>query len=383
MEVPGQSAAGSYAAALREALTAFTTAGGTQKDLALALNVAPATLSRYLSGDRVAPRDFLRRLRGHLEQRGMPWTPEVYESLDVLCGQAHASSGSPAVQLAQLREELARLRGEQEQAQQVAEERLTGLEEQAGRLAEQLEEALERARVAEARVAEQDETLRHGQDYIHQVEAELAQQREQARLLQREVGVLREQNRRLVEEQPRVSGASTQDTSFEATLAAGHNRQERIAQEEARIARERSRAGLGDGTRDRRQSYERVTAPPLRPAATTARYTPVRDALIALMLTAAICAVGTAFAAGLQASPGPSVWKLVLAAAIGLFVSTMCYGCTFGLAEKYVKNRWAPDALEGAAGISGPLALAASITAPFVLDTDVLGHWLADIVGLL
>ncbi|MFD9339653.1 hypothetical protein ACFWBF_35535 [Streptomyces sp. NPDC060028] len=82
-----------------------------------------------------------------------------------------------------------------------------------------MEEALARAQTAEARVAEQDESLRHAQDYIHQAEAELAQQREQARQLQQEVGVLREQNRRLVEERHHVPRTSTQD--FEATLAAG------------------------------------------------------------------------------------------------------------------------------------------------------------------
>ncbi len=46
-------------------------------------------------------------------------------------------------------------------------------------------------------------------------------------------------------------------------------------------------------------------------------------------------------------------------------------------------NRWAPDGVEIFAGISGPLLLATSITTPFILDTDILGHWLADIVGLL
>nr|WSW57324.1 hypothetical protein OG513_01350 [Streptomyces sp. NBC_00998] len=40
------------------------------------------------------------------------------------------------------------------------------------------------------------------------MEGELAQQREQARQLQQEVGVLREQNRRLVEEQQLVPEAS-------------------------------------------------------------------------------------------------------------------------------------------------------------------------------
>ncbi|WP_328623214.1 hypothetical protein [Streptomyces sp. NBC_00354] len=147
-------------------------------------------------------------MQAFLEAQGLPLPPEDSEELDALCAQAHLASGSPAVQLAQLQEELARLRGEQQQAQHVAEARLSGLEEQAGRLAEQLEEALARAQTAEgareilqARVTEQDESLRQAQDYIHQIEAELAQQKEQARLLLQEVGVLRQQNRELVEEQ--------------------------------------------------------------------------------------------------------------------------------------------------------------------------------------
>ncbi|MEU7600454.1 hypothetical protein [Streptomyces sp. NPDC041003] len=329
MEVPGQSAASLYAAALREGITVFTTAGGTQRDIARALNVAPATLSRYLSGERVAPRAFLRSLRGYLDQQGMPWTPEEYENLDALCGQAHASSGSPAVQLAQLREELSRLRSEQEQAQQVAEERLTGLEEQAGRLAKQLEEALGRARAAEARVAEQDETLRHGQDYIHQVEAELTQQREQARLLQQEVGVLREQNRRLAEEgQQHVPGTSTQDTSFEATLAARHNRQAGVAQEQDRLTRESSRrTGITAGSK-----Y--IGHPRIPQSVNGTPYRPVRHTLVALTCAAVICVSGATFAAGLQATPGPAVWKLVLTAVIALVLEVVVFpdlGAAFSL----------------------------------------------------
>lgn len=103
MEARGQSAASLYAAALREGLAVFITAGGTQRDIARALNVAPATLSRYLKGERVAPREFLASLRDYLDQQGKPWTPEEYENLDALCGHAHAASGSPAVELAQLR----------------------------------------------------------------------------------------------------------------------------------------------------------------------------------------------------------------------------------------------------------------------------------------
>ncbi|THA44796.1 helix-turn-helix transcriptional regulator [Streptomyces sp. A1136] len=187
---PQERAAALYAAALRKALAGFIASGGTQKEIAAALNVAPATLSRYLSGERIAPRTFLHALRGHLEARAMPWTQEVYENLDALCGKAHTASRSPAVQLAQLKEEVTRLQREQQQAHQVGEARLADLERQTAQLARQLQEALERARSAEgsrerltARVKEQDESLRHAQDYIHQVEAELAQQREEARRL--------------------------------------------------------------------------------------------------------------------------------------------------------------------------------------------------------
>ncbi|OEJ56769.1 hypothetical protein BGM19_00560 [Streptomyces agglomeratus] len=153
-----------YAAALREAVADFTAQGGTQRAIAQAVHIAPATLSRYLSGDRVAPREFLNALRAYLGEQGRPLETDLHKRLDALCGKAHAASGSPAVQLAQLKEELGRLRAQQEQAQQVAETRLAGLEEQADRLARDLEQALERAQSAEGarrlledRVQEQDD----------------------------------------------------------------------------------------------------------------------------------------------------------------------------------------------------------------------------------
>ncbi|MFF3087588.1 hypothetical protein ACFVRB_21420 [Streptomyces nojiriensis] len=62
----------------------------------------------------------------------------------------------------------------------------------------------ERSRLQD-RVAEQDESLRHARDYVRRMEAELAGQQKEASGLLREVGVLREQNRRLIEEQQAVS----------------------------------------------------------------------------------------------------------------------------------------------------------------------------------
>lgn len=202
--------AATYAAALREALGGFTTGGGTQRAIATAVHVAPATLSRYLSGERVAPRGFLQSLRSFLIEQGQPLDAETYARLDGLCAMAHAASGSPAVQLIQCMDEIARLREEQDQAQQIAEDRLAELEAQTSRLARQLEEALDR-------VVKQNESLRHAQDYTHQIEAELAEQSEQARLLRQEVEVLRKQNRRLVEEQQEsVPEVSTQASHTEA-----------------------------------------------------------------------------------------------------------------------------------------------------------------------
>ncbi|MFI9064432.1 helix-turn-helix domain-containing protein [Streptomyces sp. NPDC053429] len=49
-----------YAAALREAVSGFLTSGGTQTEIAKALHCSPSSLSRYLKGERVMPRESLR-----------------------------------------------------------------------------------------------------------------------------------------------------------------------------------------------------------------------------------------------------------------------------------------------------------------------------------
>ncbi|MFE2147956.1 helix-turn-helix domain-containing protein [Streptomyces sp. NPDC059456] len=360
-------------------MAGFTATGGTQKAMADALHISPAALSRYLSGDRIAPRETLRAMQSFLAARGLPLTRQVWEELDALCGQAHLASGSPAVQLAHLKEELTRLRGEHEHAQQVAEARLTGLGERASRLAERLEEALDRARTAEgarqilqAQVTGQDKGLLQAQGYIQQMEAELTRQREQARRLQQEVGVLREQNRRLVEAQ-QVPGASTQDTAFEATLAAPR----------ARIAE----AGEGEQTgtpAERQGARGRQVAPRTPPG--PVRHAPtdqplsilVYDTVKVVVLFAVIYELALAYGAGLYATPGPSIWKLVLAAVVGLGVSLVCWTVSLATADEYPAN-W-PMAVVTCAG---PLCLVSGLVTPFLLGTDVLGHWLAGTVGLL
>ncbi|MFJ5776239.1 helix-turn-helix domain-containing protein [Streptomyces sp. NPDC093094] len=219
MDESEEPAAYAYAAALRKAVNSYRNATGkSQKTVAADLHLSASTLSRYLSGERLAPREILSAVRAYVEAQGMPLPRKEAEELDELCEQAHLSSRSPAVrQLARLREDLTHLRKQHQQALHIAEARSAEVQEHADRLASQLERSLARAQTAEDanrilrnRGTERDEKLRHAQRCTRGIEAEIAQQREQTRLLLQEVGVLREQNRRLLEEQQTVPAPSTQ-----------------------------------------------------------------------------------------------------------------------------------------------------------------------------
>ncbi|MFE2246655.1 hypothetical protein [Streptomyces lavendulae] len=223
-------AASAYAVALRAAVHGFTMQGGTQKEIAVAAHVAPATLSRYLSGERIAPHGFIASLDAFFAARGRPLEAGVRERLEELCGRAHEASRSPAVQLEHVKAELARLQAEK----RAGEAELAALKEHADQLATELEQALERARHAEAghgvltrRVEEQNQQLQSAQAYTRQLEAELTAQHDQVVVIQREVEVLRRQNKTLLDESTAttVSGeslagavpaVSTQATGVEA-----------------------------------------------------------------------------------------------------------------------------------------------------------------------
>lgn len=207
--------AAAYAAALRSAVADFVSHGGTQREIAKATQVAPATLSRYLSGDRIAPPHFLQMLETFLAAAARPMPAAVRTQLEDLCGRAHEASRSPAVQLVYLREELAQVKSDK----QVTEQELNDLTEHAQQLTEELEAALEQARTAEsgqielrARVGEQDQHLTDAQNYARQLEAELTEQRDEALRLQREVKTLRGQNRRLIEESTTGSEKHSSET---------------------------------------------------------------------------------------------------------------------------------------------------------------------------
>ncbi|WP_405760797.1 hypothetical protein [Streptomyces sp. NBC_00045] len=196
-------AAAAYAAALRAAVSGFTAQGGTQREIAVAAHVAPATLSRYLSGERIAPHGFVASLDAFLTERERPLGDGVRERLEGLCGRAHEASRSPAVQLEHLKQELARVRGEK----RAGGGELAALKTHADQLAGELERALERARRAETergllvrRVDEQEQKLQSAQSYTRQLQAELTAQHDQVVLVQREVEVLRRQNKTLLDE---------------------------------------------------------------------------------------------------------------------------------------------------------------------------------------
>ncbi|MCX4529922.1 hypothetical protein OG982_30245 [Streptomyces sp. NBC_01551] len=212
MERPVGPAAAAYAGKLRWAVKRHTATGGTQSKMAESIHIAASTLSRYMSGNRLAPHESLHAIRAYIEAQSplLSFPEGFWEELDVLCDAAHRASEAPTVKkVAYLTEELRR-----------AEERLRDLERQAGDLAGERDQALARAQGAQgaerarlflqSRVTEQDQSLRTARDYIRRIEAELAEYRERADLLQQEVDVLREQNRRLIEAEPAVPAPSTQ-----------------------------------------------------------------------------------------------------------------------------------------------------------------------------
>ncbi|WP_328966225.1 hypothetical protein [Streptomyces virginiae] len=206
-----------YAAALRKALDGYLAGGGTQKDLARAIGTSPTSVTRHLKGRRITPRKQLRAIKAYLQAQGVPCPDEVWAELEELCDQAHLASKSPAVQRDHLAEELARVCAEYQRARWIAEKQLHGLEQRSDRLAEDLRQALTRAqqaertrRILQERVTVQDRSLRKAGDYAHTIEDELAREKKQTGLLRKETDVLREQNRRLIEERPAVAAPATQ-----------------------------------------------------------------------------------------------------------------------------------------------------------------------------
>ncbi|XQE90436.1 hypothetical protein ACN24M_39480 [Streptomyces microflavus] len=100
------------------------------------------------------------------------------------------------------------------------------------------------------------------------------------------------------------------------------------------------------------------------------------------MLAAPVWTAGAAFAAGIRADPGPSVWKLITAAVVALLATAI--GCSGHLIvlEKYYSSRFVGVALQLI--YTTPVVLIAGISVPLLSHTDdPVSRWLADVVGLL
>ncbi|WP_405787237.1 hypothetical protein OG753_04235 [Streptomyces sp. NBC_00029] len=212
----GETAEEAYAAALREAVKDYIASGGTKVALAKATGVEKSSLSRYLSGQRVAPRKAMNAIRAHLERESFTFPDGFWENLDELCGKAHLAC-KQVRQLEEEKERLARACAEHERARRTAEGRQHRLERVVGRLAENLRQARGREGSAEGvrlnlqtRVAVQDRSLRKAGDYIRGIETELEEQKAQTGGLEGKVAKLQEQNRRLVEENAAIAALPTQ-----------------------------------------------------------------------------------------------------------------------------------------------------------------------------
>ncbi|GAA2612769.1 caspase, EACC1-associated type [Streptomyces axinellae] len=169
--------------------------------LAGALELPPAQVKRYLKGGRIAPGEVLDALADFAGiSRGGPLPAEELTRLHALRRAAQRTSKDSDTQLLYWREEADRLRSELDDLAQEL-DGSTLLDERDGLLRQ----------------------LEHARQYVKDTESELAVERENVRLLRREVDVLRRQVRRLLAPESAVeSGESAAGASAtgEATVSA-------------------------------------------------------------------------------------------------------------------------------------------------------------------
>ncbi|MET8038951.1 hypothetical protein [Streptomyces sp. NPDC005345] len=109
---------------------------------------------------------------------------------------------------------------------------------------------------------------------------------------------------------------------------------------------------------------------------------------IALVTVLLLGEATAAWTAGVQASPGIAVWQLALyaiATLIGVcFVGLLGVGATIvTLADSANSASDDEGALVGFLLVAGLLSVLIGLIAPWIIGSDVLGHWFADHLGLL
>ncbi|MBQ0867352.1 hypothetical protein [Streptomyces sp. RK75] len=229
--------------------------------MAAATHVVPSTITRYLKGERVAPKEFVEHCAAFLAEHDEALAPADREQLHRLRREAQAASPSAEVRLLHLKEEIDGLKADldaahaaheastaaavREAVRQVQAEsgrHLAAIEKQLTTMRDQLhaelklaQQELEEERERAENLGTDNDQLRvtaeaqrrrieQARDYIRKLtaeldlkEQELARKEEEVRLLHQQTRVLQGQVQTLTaeEEQP-VAGAATQVTASAA-----------------------------------------------------------------------------------------------------------------------------------------------------------------------
>ncbi|GGS26922.1 hypothetical protein GCM10010252_77300 [Streptomyces aureoverticillatus] len=251
-----------YAAALRAVLQPVFDQGVTQRSLATEVHVVASTVTRYLTGERIAPKEFVDQCAVFLSTHQVLLAPSELERLHGLRRAAQAASSSAEIRLLHTKEEIdqlkaalaaARLSHEKSTALAIREaveqvrlegsRQLAAIEQQlttvrAELLAElasvqqELTAEQQRAQRLQAEnnqlrepVRAQEGQLEHAREYVREMSAELAQKeeelarkKEELRFQQQQTKVLRAQVQQLsAAEEEAVSGSATQVNAGVAT----------------------------------------------------------------------------------------------------------------------------------------------------------------------
>ncbi|WP_228183951.1 hypothetical protein [Streptomyces anulatus] len=356
---PAGSEARRYKQALKAAVQGVLDSGAaSQREIGKEAHVSPTAVSRYFSGERVAPDGFVDSLAAFASRHGHPLGPEVREELHRLRRIAEAA-GPLSARLRHAQEQIEQLKRKLAAAEATAlgshdtavlealewvrgdtARQLVTLEGRLEELTEELVLEKRRVRVLEAErnqlrvtVREQGKRLADAGELVRSMNADLEHQEEELQQLRLEVEVLRGQLARISEET--VPGVSTQLSDVSA------RRGSRSA-EHTGTASPRSGSARGPRSVPREKPGgrpEQVPDPTPRAPATTAEKDKPRVRLVwpleplcaAISVSASICAPllvvlnSAAVAAASGSRNGPPLTGIVLLAVAGILFTVIGY----------------------------------------------------------
>ncbi|MEU9382428.1 hypothetical protein AB0D38_16200 [Streptomyces sp. NPDC048279] len=187
-EDPGKAALQTYSEALKAACQPLLAAGATQKLLAEGVGYSQSAVSRFLNGERIAKEGFIKGLERFAVLRGSPLADAVLEDLRRLRSEAERL-GTTEARLRHAQEEITRLKADLAEKTQIAQRsQNAAVQEAMAGLRWHTDQELA---VLEARLLE--------------LATELREERQQARAVQRERDALRDKVR---DQERRLSDAS-------------------------------------------------------------------------------------------------------------------------------------------------------------------------------